>query len=52
MGRVWVENNYPLKKWGWYGVGRVQIINWVCIEFSTKLVIHWVWVGMGRVRSG
>jgi hypothetical protein len=33
-------------------VGRVQIIDWVCIESSTKLVIHWVWVGMGRVRSG
>jgi hypothetical protein len=33
-------------------VGRVQIIDWVCIESSTKLVIHWVWVGIGRVKSG
>jgi hypothetical protein len=32
----------------------VQIIDWVCIESSTKLVIHWVWVGMdlGRNKSG
>jgi hypothetical protein len=52
MGRVWVENNYPLKKWGGEGVGRVQIIDWVCVESSTKLVIHWVWVEMRRVRSG
>jgi hypothetical protein len=27
-------------------VGRVQIIHRVCVESSTKLVIHWVWVGM------
>jgi hypothetical protein len=33
-------------------VGRVQIIDWVCVESYTKLVIHWVWVGMGNVRSG
>jgi hypothetical protein len=32
-------------------MGRVQIINWVCIESSIKLIIHWVSVGMGRVRS-
>jgi hypothetical protein len=52
MGRVWVENNYKLKKWGGYVLGRVQIIDWVCVESSLKLVIHWVWVGMGRVSSG
>jgi hypothetical protein len=51
LGRVLVENNYPLKKWGGYGVRRVQIIDWVCVESSTKLVFHLVWVGMGRVRS-
>jgi hypothetical protein len=28
-------------------VGRAQIIDCVCVESSTKLVIHWVWVGMG-----
>jgi hypothetical protein len=30
----------------------VQIIDWVCIESNTKLIIYWVWVELGRVRSG
>jgi hypothetical protein len=28
-------------------VVRVQIIDWVCIESSTKLIIHWVWGDWG-----
>jgi hypothetical protein len=47
MRRLWVEN--PFKKWGGQGVRRVLIIDWVCIESSTKLIIHWVCeIGEGK----
>jgi hypothetical protein len=32
-------------------VRRVQIIDWVCIESSTKLIIHWVWLGLGEGKK-
>jgi hypothetical protein len=47
-----LEKNYPSKKWGGEGMRRVQIIDWVCIEYSTKIIIIWVWVRLGRVRTG